>query len=229
MRSKIAALSILFICFSCNSFDKESKGVSEIVNYYGGICKYSVGVTASSNDGAEKYLELELSSSDLVAAYEQAPELPASNMAYFCYLELTGNPRDYAKIKSVIDFNSGKKANYEYTWTQLDLVDKRLSLLNHVVDILKSGRLDLLDPMLNNNSEIKYNKADLLSGIKKIEHELGKIKDFRMAGFRFYTVDGVQLLHLTGYLHREKKNHQVSIDVYPRVDDNQIISLQYQL
>ena len=44
--------------------DNEDKGVKEILAFYDGQCKYSIGM-----DGAKKYFELEMSQSELLEQY----------------------------------------------------------------------------------------------------------------------------------------------------------------
>lgn len=44
---------------SCASItDNEDKGVKDILGFYGGYCKYSIGIVASTSEGKKKYFEL---------------------------------------------------------------------------------------------------------------------------------------------------------------------------
>ena len=65
--------------------DNEDAGVKEILDFYGGQCKYAVGVSASTEDGKKKYFELEMSGSDAIEERLDKPKLPSSNIAYIFY------------------------------------------------------------------------------------------------------------------------------------------------
>ena len=71
----VSAFSVILILASCmhkhdgerktgllsnllNITDNEDKGVKEVLNYYGGLCEYSIGTTYSSNNWSKNILNL---------------------------------------------------------------------------------------------------------------------------------------------------------------------------
>jgi hypothetical protein len=225
----ILFLIILTALFSCNPLDNEAKGASEVISYYGGSCKYAIGVSQSTNHSKNQYLELELSDSETIERYIDIPDFPASNIAYLCYKQLGKSTERYNQIKSTLVFKSGKKTSFTYPTSQLSVVAKKMILLDRVIGLIKSNDFSSLKLMLNDSIVIKYNKDTLISNIKKAESELGDIKGFRPLGFQFNMIDGIEILHISGIIDRTKTNHQFSIDVDPSADNNQIINIQYKL
>jgi hypothetical protein len=225
----ILFLIMLTALLSCNPLDNEVKGVSEIISYYGGNCKYAIGVSESTNHNKNQYLELELSNSETIERYIDIPDFPASNIAYLCYKELGESAERYNQIKSVLVFRNGKKVSFTYQISQLSVVAKKMILLNRVIDLIKAHDFSSLKLMLNDNTVIKYNKDTLISSIKKAEYQLGDIKGFRSLGFQFNILDGIETLRISGIIDRTKTSHQFSIDVDSSTSNNQVLSIQYKL
>lgn len=225
----ILILITIIALLSCNPLDNEAKGVSEIIGYYGGDCKYAIGISESSSHSKSQYLELELSNSETIDRYVDIPNFPASNIAYLCYKHLGKSAERYNQIKSILIFSNGKKVSFNYPKSQLSMVTKKMILLNHVIDLIKLNDFSSLKLMLKDNTVIKYNKDRLISSIKKAEYQLGDIKQFRPLGFQFDIIDGIEILHISGIIDRTKTSHQFSIDVNPSTDNNQVLSIQYKL
>ena len=80
----------------------EDKGIKEILNFYGGYCKYSIGSSASTKDGAKKYFEIELSKSDVLEKYADMPDVSASNAAYILYKDLKNERKNYDEIRCIV-------------------------------------------------------------------------------------------------------------------------------
>ncbi len=64
------AIILSIVLIACKSIvsisNNEDKGIKEVLDFYGGYCKYSIGASASTEDGTKKYFELELSKSDII-------------------------------------------------------------------------------------------------------------------------------------------------------------------
>lgn len=88
--------------------DNEDKGVKEILDFYGGYCKYAIGASASTETGKKKYFELELSKSDAIEERAKVAQMPASNIAYLFYKNLNQEERaNYDEIHTVLIFADG--------------------------------------------------------------------------------------------------------------------------
>lgn len=230
LNKQLISLFLTTICLfcSCKPFNNELKGIDDVINYYGGECKYSIGISKKTGSSMNQYLELELSNSEIIEHYKDTPNFPASNIAYLCYKKLVGSTIKYNQIKSILVFKNGEKFSYTYSVSELEIVKRKLSLLDKTINLIKSNDYKSLKSLLD-SSVFKYNKAVLISSIENIEPTLGNIKDFRFLGFQFNTVNGIELLHLSGIIDRTKKSHQFSIDVNPSFADNKIINIQYKI
>ena len=210
--------------------DNEDKGVKEILDYYGGQCKYAIGATASTESGSKKYFELEMSKSDPFEKYAQIVEMPASNVAYLFYKNLKEEKTKYDEIHTVVIFNDGTKKTFVFDSKQLDLVVKAMPSVLKVVDILKSKNYSSLSPMLNDSTLMEYDKKGLISNIEKMDPQFGIIKEFIPYGFRTKNLDnGKKVLHISGALMRDKQSNEFSVDLNPDSPTDEIYLIQYKL
>jgi hypothetical protein len=210
--------------------DNEDKGVKEILDYYGGQCKYAIGASASTDTGSKKYFELEMSKSDPFEKYAQIVEMPASNVAYLFYKNLKDEKTKYDEIHTVVVFNDGTKKTFVFDPSQLELVVKAMPSVLKVVDILKSKNYQSLSPILNDSTLMQYDKKGLIANIEKMDPQFGNIKEFIPYGFRFKNLDnGKRVLHISGALMRDKQSNEFSIDLNPDSSTDEIYLLQYQL
>ena len=211
--------------------DNEDKGVKEILEYYGGNCKYAIGASVSTDEGSKKYFELEMSKSDAIEKYAQIIEMPASNIAYLFYRNLKDEKSNYNEIQTVIIFNDATKKTFTYSVDKLELVKNKMLLVNKLVDLLKIKNFEAIKPMLDEKSSpLKYDKNDLIYNISKIDSMYGQIKEFLPYGFRFKKLEnGKELLHISGALIRDKQSNEFSVDLDPESTKDEIFILQYKL
>lgn len=210
--------------------DNEDKGIKEILDYYGGQCKYAVGTSASTENGSKKYFELEMSKSEPFEKYAQIVEMPASNVAYLFYKNLKDEKTKYDEIHTVVIFNDGTKKTFVFETNKLDLVVKAMSSVSKVVDILKNKNYESLSPMLNDSTLVQYDKKGLISNIEKTDPQFGVIKEFIPYGFRIKDQDnGKRVLHISGALIRDKQSNEFSLDLNPDSPTDEIYLIQYQL
>lgn len=210
--------------------DNEYKGVKEILDFYGGQCKYSIGASASTNEGSKKYFELEMSKSEEIEKYSQVVEMPASNVAYLFYKNLTEEKANYSEIHSVIIFNDGSKKTFKYPVDKLEIVNTKMTLVNKVIGLIKDKNFEAIKPMLNDTSFVRYNKNELINNITKIDPTFGTVKEFMLYGFRFNKLEnGKEILHYSGAIIRDKQSNEFSIDLDPNSTNDEIIILQYKL
>ncbi|WGH75752.1 hypothetical protein P8625_00900 [Tenacibaculum tangerinum] len=209
--------------------DNEDAGVKEILEFYGGQCKYAIGVSASTKDGKKKYFELEMSKSGILEDNANRIEMPASNIAYLFYRNLKEEKENYDEIHSIIVFEDGTKKTFEYSTETLELVDERMSLVNHTVDLLTKKDYESLKLLLNTEL-FEFDKNEFLTNIKKFEPQLGKIKEFRPFGFRIREAkNGINLLHVSGALIRKIQNNEFSVDMDLNSGKQELYLLQYKL
>jgi hypothetical protein len=223
-------LALFLLSCRINITNNEDKGIKEIINYYGGKCKYGISYTIAENANKIKCFKLELSQSPLAQRYSKIPEMVASNVAFFFYKNLKGEKNKYDAIQSAIILDDGKEYSFTYSIDQLEIVNKRTSLFNKINNLIKEKDYKAINSLLNDSTLIKYDKAALISNMSKIDSSFGDVKSFNMAGFRFSNLDkGRQILHLCGIIVRKKENNEFSIDIDPNSDNDEIFFLQYRL
>jgi hypothetical protein len=212
--------------------DNEDKGVKEILDFYGGYCKYAIGASAWTETGKKKYLELELSKSEVIEQKAKVAQMPASNIAYLFYKNLNKEERDnYNEIHTVLIFADGEKMTFEFPSEQLELVGQRLKVVNKVVGLIKEKNFEALKPMLNDKALVSYDKNELVANLVKVDPQFGNVTEgFRPFGFRINKAkDGTDVLHISGAIIRDKQSNEFSVDLNLNGKDDSIYVLQYKL
>ena len=207
--------------------DNEDAGVKEILDFYGGQCKYAVGVSASTEDGKKKYFELEMSESDAIEERLDKPKLPSSNIAYIFYKNLKEEKKNYDAIHVVLISKDNSKQQFEYPISTLEQVEKRMGLNDKTVSLLKEKKFEEISSMLNNEL-IPFDKEELVPRLIELEPQFGNIKEYRFFGFMIVPFKGKEILHLSGALLREKQNHEFSIDIDFNSENDELYQLQYK-
>jgi len=207
----------------------EDKGVKEILKLYGGQCEYGIGFSTSNDNGKIRYFWLKLSKSEIVEAYVNLPQFPASNVAYTFYKNLNEEKHMYDEIRSEIVFKNEPSSKLSYTFKQLEKVKIKLATFNKCAALIKEQKYDSLQLLLNpDTSVINYNKNEVINKIKEIDIMTGIIKETVFYGFEFHhTENGSEILHLTGLMIREKQDHAFSIDLDPNSHKIEIYTLGY--
>lgn len=212
--------------------DNEDKGVKEILNFYGGYCKYAVGVSASIETGKKKYFELELSKSEIIEAKAKVAQMPASNIAYLFYKNLNNEERaNYDEIHTVLIFADGEKMTFEFPSKQLEIVNQRMKVVDKVVGLIKEKNFEALRPMLNDTALVPYDKNELITNLTKVDPQFGNVTEgFRPFGFRIDKAkNGTEVLHIFGAIIRDKQSNEFSVDLDLNGKEDNIFVLQYKL
>lgn len=166
--------------------DNEDKGIKEILDFYGGYCKYAIGASASTETGKKKYFELELSKSEVIEEKAKVAQMQASNIAYLFYKNLNKEERaNYDEIHTVLIFADGEKMTFEYPFKQLELVNQKMKVVNKVVGLIKVKNFEALRPILNDTALVTYDKNELITNLVKVDPQFDNITEgFRPFGFR---------------------------------------------
>ena len=210
--------------------DNEDKGVKEILEFYGGQCKYAVGASASTDEGESKYFELEISQSEVIESYSNVAQMPASNVAYLFYKNLKEEKNNYNEIHTVLKFDDGNEMTFKYPVEQLDIVASRMPTVEKVVGLIKSKQFQEIKPLLNDTSVAKYDKNELVTNMEKIDSQFGEVKEFLPYGFRIKETEvGKRYLHISGAILREKQNHEFSVDFDLDRPKDELLMIGYKL
>lgn len=212
--------------------DNEDKGVKDILGFFGGECRYSIGVSASSSEGNGKFFELELSKCEAIEQWKDDPQIPSSNMAYRFFSQLKEERKNYNEIRSVLIFKDGKKTEAKYSVKELQLVSNRMNVVKKIVNLIKEKKFDAIKPMLNDSSVFHYNKNTLIKNIENADPEFGNITEegYRFWGYRINTTNtGMQLLHISLVLIRDKQSSTFSVDLDLNGTNNEVYLLNYKL
>ncbi|MBU2947016.1 hypothetical protein [Zobellia uliginosa] len=208
--------------------DNEDAGVKEILDFYGGQCKYAIGASASTKDGSKKYFELEMSQSEAIEERLNKVHLPSSNIAYIFFKNLKEEKKNYDAIHVVLISEDKSEQEFKFPISTLEQVQQRMALNDKTINILKEKKFEELKPMLNNEL-ITFDKEELISRLMELEPQFGDVKEYRFFGFKVVPYKGTEILHLSGALLRENQNHEFSIDIDFKSDKDELYQLQYAL
>ncbi len=213
--------------------DNEDKGVKDILGFFGGQCRYSVGYRATPSQGKVKYFELELSKCPEVEKMKTDPDLPCSNMAYRFFSHLNADERkNYDEIHSVIIFGDGRKSDIKYSISELALIEQRMHVVQHVCDLIRDRDYAGLSAALNDSNAVSsYNKQELIEGVKKNEAAYGPMtNDFDLWGYHIETADnGAKLLHVSLVMHRGQAGNAFSVYLDLHGSDGQVYGIDYKM
>lgn len=210
--------------------DNEDKGVKEILAFYGGYCKYAVGVSVSTDKGKSKYFELEMSKSEVINNLSDNAQLPASNVAYLFYKNLKAEKENYKEIHTVIVFENGSKKKFVFPTDKLEIVEGRMKSVEHIVSLIQAKDFDGIKPFLNDTSLIVYDKNRLVTNMEKMDDTFGTVKEFLPYGFRLDELkNGKKGLRISGAILRDKQSHEFSASFDLDAPENELLMVEYKL
>lgn len=206
--------------------NNEDKGVKEILNFYGGQCEYSVGI-----ENGKKYFELVVSKSEALEKLVKVAGMPASNVAYLFYKNLTNEKSKYDEIRVTLLFKGEQKVALLFPVVQLEKVTQRMQVAHKLVALIKEKKFDDLLPFLSDTGLISYDKNVLIKNLKGGDGQFGNVTDgFQPFGFRVKEVpDGREILHISGAIIRDKQSNEFSVDLDLNKSDDSIFIFEYKL
>ena len=210
--------------------DNEDKGIKELLDFYGGECKYSVGAVESTEDNEDKkYFEIELMKSVALTKYADRPEWTTSNIAYRFFKNLNQEERgNYTHIRGTLIFDNGDKIEHDYSREELETVDTKMKIVLKVIETIKQKRFEDIKSYLNPENNFTYDKEEMISGLQKYDSEFGNITEFRLFGFKYTTADTKPILSIFGIMIRDVQNNEFKVYINPKSDKDEIMSLNYK-
>ncbi|GAB3876940.1 hypothetical protein GCM10028824_35760 [Hymenobacter segetis] len=199
----------------------ESKGVDEVLAFYGGQVVYAKGMSSSTEDKVQgKFYELKLSgAADKIQQHFATFDLPASNCAYLFFHALSpAEKKNYAFIRINIEATGGSNT-HEFATQDLARVEQAMSLVAPAVDDLRAGEYDRFltrgNPLAASPQEWQKTKPTLVA----VGRQYGPVKAFSLQGFETMQRnldDGThQLVRLAGVLVRGGQNTDFTFVVEP--------------
>jgi hypothetical protein len=206
--------------------DNEDKGVKEILELYGGQCKYAVGF-----ENSKRYFELELSGSDIVEKQSEIAEMTASNVAYTFYKNLKDEKNNYVEIRTVLVFADSQKLSLAYPTRQLELIQKKMQVASKIVELIKKRDYTALRSAISDDEHLTYDKDVLIENMKVADIQFGNVTTgFTPYGFRIQQAkNGMKILHISGAISRDKQGNEFSIDTDLNGKDEKVFIFQYKL
>ena len=209
--------------------DNEDKGVKDVLANYGGYCEYSIGTSASTEEGTIKYFELKLSKSETIESFENIMHYPASNIAYLFYRNLGEEQTNYQEIRSIIETTKGKSTSFSFSTTDLELVNNNISIMDEIVDLLKKKEFEQLSSMMVENKYYVFDKTELVQNLSKLQPQFGEVKGWLPFGFQIAkTDDGKTLLHISSIINREIKDHEFHINIEVTENAPKLLALDFK-
>ncbi len=203
--------------------DNEDKGIKEILRYYDGLCKYSIGF-----EGNVDYFHLNMSKCDFFKMFPDELENSAKNIAFLFFKNLKSERKKYNEIRVTITLDSGVKHSFEIKSNELSLVDLEMKKVNQLISFLKNDNYVKIEEMLSDERFEKISKSDFLIRIQKVNPEFGEITDFMHDGYEIEKKDGRNILHVKGSLIRSIQPSEFSVDIDLENKNEKILSFNYQ-
>lgn len=177
MRKFILIPFLLLI--SCNNIlvsELEEQAVESVLDFYGGVCYRSKGFN-SKNGETKTYFELKMTESEVIESQMNKVYLPSSNIAYLFYKNLKEEKNNYDEVHVVLISQDKSEQEFVFPISLLEKVEKRMSVAEKTVEILKNKKIESLIPLLNNEL-IPFDKEELVLRLEEIELQFGDIKKF---------------------------------------------------
>ena len=144
-------------------------------------------------------------------------ELPASNIAFIFYKNLKNEKSNYTTIKVVIKLKDGRSDNFEYSISQLEIVNQKFNVLTKVSDLIQTKDYSALFKLFDLSVAADLNVKKLEDYCSKMDSDYGKIVKVQFQGFSFFKNSddpkNKELLHLAGIQQRDKQNTPLSVFV----------------
>jgi len=221
MRGVVVLLLFVLACsFGGCTSATESRGVDDVLAFYGGQVVYAKGVSTSTEDEVQgKFFELKLSGIEKIRKYFSRYDLPASNCAYLFFHALSPvEKKAYAFIRVKIEA-TGDGNTYEFATQDLARVEQAMSLVAPAVDDLRAGEYDRFsnrgNPLAASQQEWQQTKLTLVA----VGRQYGPVKAFSLQGFETLPrnlADGThQLVRLAGVLVRGGQNTDFTFVIEP--------------
>ncbi|NLR95070.1 hypothetical protein [Flammeovirga agarivorans] len=227
---------LLFSCSIESSILSESasKGIDDILKFYGGFCEYSVGKVVATDEPTTTYFEVKLSKSKGVEKFKKDSKFASSNIAYRLYRNLTKEEKsNYSEIRTIIIFESGITKKYSFKTNELETVDNKTKTVDLVVDYLKDKDFEKISTILNDSSVIEYDKDALITQMEKVDSKYGNITEegFRIFGYRKvkYNRKYKKYLRISGAIIRDNNSNELSVVMDPEKENNEVLTLEYAM
>ena len=208
----VLLIGLLTACGNIVVSETEEKAAQSVLEFYGGTCQQSKGVT--STDGVTNtYFELEMSNSALLDSYASMLEMPASNIAFLFFSNLKDDRTKYTQIKVKINLTTGE--SYENTYSTKDLVEVEslIPILAEVSDKIKAHDYEGFRALFVQEEETNVSAEQLQSHCAPLDSAYGNIDQTQFQGYAFFESeqDERALVHLAGIQIREKENTPISL------------------
>ena len=225
-------LLIIVSLFSCSQnklTSKESAGVKNVVDYFGGICDYKKGIQVSSNGSKKNYFDLKLYKSEKIEALKDYSELAASGIAYIFCTSLENDKSNYDVIRSQLSFDNGNVKKYEYLIEELNIVKHEMEKVTASINYLKNKNYNGLKSLFYDSSYSQIDNDLLIENLIEADNFYGSITEFKFLGFKFHESEsGEPLLLICGTVLTTKNGHKFSIETNPADSSKKVFYINYK-
>ena len=225
---------LAFMLFSCKASTNESKGINDILAFYGGKCEYSYGVNTGTDQATTKYFLIKMSGSNVIEHYRDSIGICAANVAFLFYKNLAEEKKKYNEIEVQIVLQNGFDHTFNFPAFDLDRVEQKMTVINKFVDLIKTEKYAELVNMLSVDSEyVKYDKNQILKNFPEAEKTMhvnyGEIEKFVPYGFIYlHSPSGKEVLHISGMLKRPKLSTEFSMDFDMNSETDRVVLFNYK-
>lgn len=190
--------------------ENESKGVNEVLKFYGGRCDYKFSLISGN---VNSYFELGMSESKEFEFHSDF-ELPASNVAFLFFRALKEERRKYHVIKVNIETKDKKIHRYEFEVSKLREIESKFDYFCHVEKMVEKEQYDKLFTYFDHRVDSALTVADLKWYCQDITRNHGEMLEFQFQGFLNIPGKDENFLQMIGIHKRSVDNVPFSIFIH---------------
>jgi hypothetical protein len=233
MKYRLLIIGLLITLSSCDSIlltENEDKAIDTVLDFFGGECSYSIGVSASTGNDEQKYFEPILGKSSALKKYDNNREIVTSKLCYIFFDNLNKKEKEnYTHIRGTLIYDNGEKFSKDYSIKELEAVKAKLVNVNNVVSLIQQKDFNKLRTLLNDKATFRYDKNKLVESMETVDSEFGNITEYKMFGFNLTNAGNDEVLKIYGVVFRDKDNHELSVYLNPNSKNEEILKIEYKL
>lgn len=223
----IALLGSLLACKKTNT-KNELIAIQKIEASYNGNCAI-LREEKKNPFKKDKYVQLQVKGSKLIASLAQKSKIPASHIAYIYFSTAPEDARAYEFVKVHMLLDKNKFSEYDFQTSELAAVSDYIPILEDVKEDLKTNNYSQLHTKFDLSKPGQVNEERMKQFCMSYDSTYGTIDSLQFRGFEFFKddVNKLQVLRLCGQLYRKKEN--TAITIFINKISKKILSLKFSL
>lgn len=165
----------------------EQAAIKKVTDFYGGICDSQIEIKGDTSSAYSKIMNLEITRSRLMEQYESMLEMPASNIAYLFYKNLSSIDSSYTDVRVKIVLRAGQAYEDQYSVQQLKTIKILEENFNASTYALVNKQYEGFMSYFDSSAVKTYGvtATDIGEIYNQISSQATQYKELQMHGFTF--------------------------------------------